>query len=48
MFLTKYIYFLLLIKSGSDLSSSISGLKRNLRDYDTGESGDELDTDYGR
>ncbi|RXN32021.1 occludin-like protein [Labeo rohita] len=29
------------------LPSSISGLKRNLRDYDTGESGDELDTDYG-
>ncbi|XP_050964707.1 occludin b [Labeo rohita] len=35
------------LPSGSDLSSSISGLKRNLRDYDTGESGDELDTDYG-
>jgi len=31
--------------SGSDLTSSLSGLKGKLRDYDTGESGDELETD---
>ncbi|XP_051552605.1 occludin b isoform X2 [Myxocyprinus asiaticus] len=30
----------------SDLTSSLSGLKGKLRDYDTGDSGDELDTDY--
>ncbi|XP_077097111.1 occludin b isoform X1 [Siphateles boraxobius] len=32
--------------SGSDLTSSLSGLKGKLRDYDTRESGDELDTDH--
>ncbi|XP_016140768.1 occludin-like isoform X2 [Sinocyclocheilus grahami] len=34
------------LPSGSDVTSSLSGLKGKLRDYDTGESGDELDTDY--
>ncbi|XP_067295088.1 occludin b isoform X2 [Pseudorasbora parva] len=32
------------LPSGSDLTSSLSGLKGKLRDYDAGESGDELDT----
>ncbi|TRY65917.1 hypothetical protein DNTS_026614 [Danionella cerebrum] len=34
------------LQSGSDLTSSLSGLKGKLRDYDTGDSGDELDNDY--
>lgn len=33
------------LPSSSDLTSSLSGLKGKMRDYDTGESGDELDTD---
>ncbi|XP_016321609.1 occludin-like [Sinocyclocheilus anshuiensis] len=34
------------LPSGSDLTSSLSGMKGKLRDYDTGESGDELETGY--
>ncbi|XP_051963904.1 occludin b [Xyrauchen texanus] len=36
----------LYLPSGSDLTSSFNGMKSKLRDYDTGDSGDELDTDY--